>query len=87
MTEENKNKIKDVAKYWGNTMPIMAMEEAGELIQAISKYERNLSDEEKQNLIDEIGDMFISLHALIEHYDIDSSKVKLRIGKKLNKRY
>lgn len=33
-------KIQDVANYWGYKMPMMAMEELAEAIQAISKVER-----------------------------------------------
>lgn len=97
--EELRFKCIDVAGYWGNKMPMMTMEEAGELIQAISKLERSQSDgvrntlemaeykQARKNLVDEIGDMFISLTALMEHYNIDDEEVDKRIETKLNKVY
>ena len=107
-----------VANHWGDRMPMMAMEECGELIQAISKYERALvevknrnekpseRDEAAQNafdtetweiynfarqhLIDEIGDMWISLMALQAHYDDKgdmADRIDARIEYKLKKKY
>lgn len=75
----------EVAAYWGDKMPMMAMEECGELIQAISKYERLSSGNEA--LTDEIGDVFISCMALLNHYGIDCDTIDARIKKKLAKRY
>lgn len=42
-------KVNEVAEYWGNKMPMLAMEEAGEYIQAISKYERALDEVKNRN--------------------------------------
>ncbi len=83
------NKCDEVQKYWGNKMPMMLMEESGELIQAISKYERDKNANTRQNLIDEIGDMYISLMAIQLQYETDISpeEVEKRIEKKLNKKY
>ena len=83
-------KCKEVADYWGDKMPMMAMEEAGELIQAISKVERKSSGDSSlamNNLIDEIGDMYITLEALTKRYAIDPAAICERIGSKLNKKY
>ena len=90
-------KTNEVSEYWGNLMPMMVMEEAGELIQAISKYERTLAkngteeDQSKarKNLIDEIGDMWISLMALQSHYEDGTwgDLIDSRIKEKLNKKY
>ena len=91
-----KIKCSEVASYWGDRMPMMAMEEAGELIQAISKFERagcEPDSEEYKNLIDEIGDMMISLKALECHYwELNGRKtietlVEERINEKLNRKY
>lgn len=78
-----------VAEFWGDKMPMMAMEEAGELIQAISKYERDKNDTTRQNLVNEIGDMWISLMALQSHYEdgIMGDLIDKRIEEKLNKKY
>lgn len=63
------------------------MEEAGELIQAVSKVERKGLDFEKQNLIDEIGDMYISLMVIRARYEISKKEIQKRIEHKLNKKY
>lgn len=106
-----------VQKFWGDMFPMMAMEEAGEFIQAVSKYERALHDQEsmkekepeddkdvqeymersvedivrncEQNLIDEIGDMWITLMAIQSRYDDGTwaDRIDERIEKKLNKKY
>lgn len=80
--------IKGVSEYWKDLMPMMAMEEAGELIQAISKYIRkgDLNDR-RQDLIDEIGDMYISLEAIMRTFEIDTKEVEERIKNKLSKTY
>lgn len=84
-------KISDVAIHWGNKMPMMAMEEAGELIQAISKIERHCEDDDyldyRNNLAEEIRDMFISLMALQYRYGIGSLEINEAIEQKLNKKY
>lgn len=87
----------EVANYWGDRMPMMVMEEAGELIRAISKFERagcEPDSDEYKGLIDEIGDMMISLKALECHYwELNTGRktietlVEERIEKKLNKKY
>lgn len=85
--ENFEQSCKDVSEYWGDRMPMMLMEEAGELIQAVSKVERKGLDFEKQNLIDEIGDMYISLMAIRARYEISENDVEKRIEHKLNKKY
>lgn len=83
-------KCVEVDEYWNEKMPIMACEEAGELIQAISKAERKgvkFESETYQNLVDEIGDMYITLMALQNHYNINEGDIEVRIEKKLNKKY
>jgi len=100
-------KCDEVRKYWGEIMPMMVMEEAGELIQAISKYERGVTeafcidDDDTlrklcNDLIDEIGDMYILLMALQLQYECAVTSVlgktleeliEDRIEKKLNKKY
>ena len=82
-------KCDEVQNFWGDKMPMLAMEEAGELIQAISKYEREQNDITRQNLIDEIGDMWITLMALQARYEDGElgDAIDKRIETKLNKRY
>lgn len=77
---------KGVADFWGQQMPMLVMEEAGELIQAISKVERGKEDA-MENLMREMADMYISLEALSYHYGIGPSIIADYIGEKLNKKY
>lgn len=76
-----------IAKFWGDKMPMMAMEECGELIQAISKFERDASDEHRENLEKEMADVLISIGALAKHYDIDIPGIMEDIKLKTEKKY
>ena len=91
-----KNELKkltaEVGEYWGDMMPMMAMEECGELIQAISKLKRAERKNKttlglKQNLVEEIGDVMISCMALLSQEDIDVDMVEAYVEMKLNKKY
>ena len=84
----------DVLMYWGDKMPLLAMEECGELIQAISKMERatmkydiELEKNCKDNLCKEIADVVIACEALLLLYEIDKKEVEACYKKKLNKEY
>lgn len=78
-------KIKSVADFWGEKMPMMCMEECGELIQAISKVERKgLNADTRKNLKEEIRDNYISLMAIQQHYNITDAEIKEMISMKLN---
>ena len=88
----------EISNYWGDQMPMMAMEEAGEFIQAISKLERNLKDKDdpdydilikmaKNNLTKEIGDMLISIGAIMTRYDIKKTDIQDAVDNKLGKEY
>lgn len=75
-------------------MPMMAMEECAELIQAISKMERYTVDDEprghwhtEKDLIAEIGDVIISMNALMEIYGLEYSRLDDYIFEKLNRTY
>ena len=96
LTNLNEQKFIDVAEFWGNKMPMLLMEECGELIQAVSKYERYLNsdnggDDEcevlRNNLLEEIRDMYISLEAIKYLYSVDDNEINGLIEKKLNKKY
>ena len=100
-------KIQDVTDFWKHKMPMMAMEELSEVIQAISKVERARDvfrealeddvevvdaaryqiDKRKDELKDEIRDIYISMRALMLYYGIDESDVMERVEEKLNKKY
>lgn len=87
---------KGVAKHWGARMPMMALEECGELVQAVCKVERAFADrpdisntyeDAMEGLVDEIGDVLIAMEALRQYYRIPQSKIDMRLELKLNKRY
>lgn len=61
-------------QYWGNRVPMMVMEECGELIQAISKAERG-KDPVRLKLKEEIRDVVIGLLMLTEYYDIEHTDI------------
>lgn len=75
-----------VDKYWGERMPMMAMEEAGEFIQAISKVERG-KDGSIEHLAEEIGDLIIAIEAIRHHYAIDPDMIVEKLAEKLRKEY
>lgn len=90
INEERLEKISEIGKYWAEQMPMMAMEECGELIQAISKCERARIpnfDETRQNLIEEMGDVIISIYALADWYLITPEDICDYIDTKINTKY
>lgn len=86
---------KTVNEYWGDKMPIMACEEMAELIQAISKFERHLGDEDfsetkihyRRAIITEMADVSIACSALCDRYSIQPADVGEAIYEKLCKKY
>lgn len=87
---------KDVARHWGTRMPMMALEECGELVQAICKVERaydyrpdisNTYEDAMEGLIDEMGDILISVEALRQYYRIPQAKIDMRLESKLAQHY
>ena len=84
-----KEKTMTVNTHWGSRMPLMACEECGELIQAISKLERKLFahkpfDDEYDHLIEEIGDVFLTMGALMNRYCISAIDIEKAIDSKLS---
>lgn len=98
-------KCNQVGEHWGDDlMPMMAMEEAAELSQAISKHARMMHKldgsydditaenfeaylQSREHLIEELGDMYISMRAIMHLACIPESRVWERINEKLNKKY
>ena len=98
ITEKEIEELRGINEFWGDQMPMMAMEEAGELIQAISKMERNvrdvydpdydiLTEMAMDNLTTEMADVLISIGVLMTRYDISIGQVKDKIDRKLGKKY
>lgn len=67
---DREDAAKAVDKYGIEHMAMICMEEAGELIQALSKIQRYPSDESRYRLAEEIADMLISINVMIGAYDL-----------------
>ncbi len=101
MFNVKRTKAVKIRNWWGEKLPLMAAEEAGEFVKAISKAERTdeyemnkyknikyLKDEElRQNLIDELGDLAIAMQAIMARYDISDEEVQRRIDYKTSLSY
>lgn len=72
--EENEILLQAIAAYGENEQSRVAMEELAELIRAINKYHRAKTDEHRQNLIEEMADVYIMLHQISIMYDISEEK-------------
>lgn len=80
----NEENADDVQKFWGDQFPMMCMEEAAELQQAISKVERYSNQpERKENLKEEIRDVIICISGLMARYDITDTDINELIVNKL----
>lgn len=79
--------LNGVGKFWGDQMPMMAMEELAELSQAISKYKREPTAERKEDLMKEMADVIIATEALTRMWDVDDERVRGYVVKKLSKKY
>lgn len=80
-------KVGDAVKYWENKTSVetAVIEEIGELLIAISKYERHIEDESYfDNLKEEIRDNFIGLSMLMYKHGICVSEMNSLIDEKLN---
>ena len=77
----------NVARFWGDRMPMMAMEECGELIQAISKDERHRSTFTEDKLLEEMADVVISIYALMALRELTPEDLQEKIDAKLSKKY
>ena len=53
-------------------MSMICMEEAGELVQALSKIQRYPSEENRYHLAEEIADVLISVNAMVGVYDLEN---------------
>ena len=64
---------------------VITMEECGELIQECSKALRKQDLFEKQNLKDEIGDVYAMINLLVEHDVVSWTELEERAKHKRNK--
>lgn len=72
--EENEILLQAIATYGENEQSRVAMEELAELIRAINKYHRAKTDEHRQNLIEEMADVYIMLRQISIMCDISGEK-------------
>lgn len=89
--------MQDVGDFWKEKMPMMTMEELAELIQAISKFQRSEGGDLTQvynDLVKEMADVYISIHALMwwytdneSMYDCFKDDIMAAVVEKLNKKY
>lgn len=99
-TKMTLDKIKEMTEpvwlHWRERMPLMAAEEAGEFIQAVSKLERKLyardiegddsvrTNAEYDHVIEEMGDVLIVIGALANRYSIAADEIEKAIRDKLS---
>lgn len=87
----NKNKdLKEIVKYLCDDNKqiqlIIVMEELAELIQAVSKIQRKPDlQKNKDNLVEEIGDVLISIEHLKYIYSISKNDIKAVVDTKIKK--
>lgn len=86
-----KNDSEEFARFWDSihlTIPFIAQEECGELIQAVSKMCRaKLNGEEppREHLIEEMADVFISISLLCNMFKITDEEVNEWINRKMER--
>ena len=99
-TKMTLDKIKEMTEpvwlHWRERMPLMAAEEAGEFIQAVSKLERKLwardiegndsvrTEAEYDHVIEEMADVLIVIGALANRYNITADEIETAIRSKLS---
>lgn len=83
MTHEQKLQCKQIYKHYGTENQLnKAIEEAGELIQAIAKYNSEPSEENRKHLAEECADVLIMIQQLEE---VTGDMVNEFIQQKINR--
>ena len=67
--------------FWGDKLPLNFCEEAGELMQAISKMERGIGDAE--TVLKEMADVYICMGGLAKRYGFSMGDVEYWVSQKL----
>ena len=78
---------KVIARYGADTQAMVHMEEAAELIQAVSKMRRAANagkddDAARYNLVEEISDVLICMKQMQEIYGISDHEIQLMVDRK-----
>lgn len=94
-----KRLTESVNEHWDTRMPLMAAEECGEFVQALSKMQRwfytnpngvwesvekKSFQDLKAHLVEEMGDVFIVIGALMNRYDISPDDIRNAVKGKLS---
>lgn len=82
-----RDEFKKVKDHWGYRMPMMLMEECGELIQAVSKDQRKHTVETQEAVLTEMADVIISIGGLMAQMELEPTDLFDHIDRKLMKRY
>lgn len=87
MTEKQKMVITDSIEYYGSDyQSTVAMEEASELIQAVSKIKRyGLSEERKNHLTEEMADVLICIALLQKMYKVSDDELDKMLEEKIER--
>lgn len=76
---------KAVSKFGADHQKMMAIEEMAELMQAISKHNRNPNEKTLLNVLEEIADVSIMCGQLMYVYKIDEAELDKMLDIKLEK--
>lgn len=85
LSEEIESLNKYLYNTFGDKQLFVCVEELAELQQSISKMVRNPIDENKLNLVEEIGDVLIILSGLIEEYNISTRDIETLMAYKIRR--
>lgn len=77
--------IKELIEYNHEHNPLILMEEPAELIKAISKCYRDLTNKHKANLIEEMADVLIVIDMLMYELQIDVPTVLREVMRKMDR--
>jgi NTP pyrophosphatase (non-canonical NTP hydrolase) len=76
---------KAVTKFGAEHQKMMAIEEMAELMQAISKHNRNPNEKTRLNILEELVDVRIMSCQLLHIYNFSADDERLMFGLKLEK--
>lgn len=77
--------IRTIVAYYGEAQSMQTCEECGELIQAVSKLTRGVTETRISALAEEIADVRIMMSQLMQLYGIPEPEVSERIDEKLKR--
>ena len=88
MTSTNKMRCKSVISHYGtDKQSLKACEELAELIRSISKLRFKLSDENVENLKEEIADVEIMIEQMKHLYNVSDEEIDRIVEQKLDRTF